>query len=129
MYIGTQGRFDDDTQLEVLSQLGVNSVDHTPSEPWTDWSTDTIVQQRERFARFGISLEMMHLPLRGRPAVNDQTAREGQPNSAGVIFLGESEERDLQIEQACYRTIIPTEDRLEALEAFREKRPPNFTGR
>ena len=101
MYIGTQGRFDDDTQLEVLSQLGVNNVDHTPSEPWTDWSTDTIVQQRERFARFGISLEMMHLPLRGRPAVNDQTAREGQPNSAGVIFLGESEERDRQIDQAC----------------------------
>ena len=35
----------------------------------------------------------------------------------------------LEIEQACYQTIIPTEDRLEALEAFREKRPPRFKGR
>ena len=34
----------------------------------------------------------------------------------------------LAIEQACYQTIIPTEDRLEALEAFREKRPPVFKG-
>ncbi len=34
----------------------------------------------------------------------------------------------LEIEQACYQTIIPTEDRLEALEAFREKRAPRFKG-
>ena len=35
----------------------------------------------------------------------------------------------LAIEQACYRTLIPTEDRIEALMAFREKRKPNFKGR
>ena len=33
------------------------------------------------------------------------------------------------IEQACYDVTIPTEDRLEALAAFREKRSPNFKGR
>lgn len=100
MYIGTQGRFNDDTQLEVLAQLGVNNVDHTPSEPWTDWSTEMIVALRERFDKFGVNLEMMHIPLRGRPAIKD-SGREGQPNSAGVIFMGESDERDRQIDQAC----------------------------
>jgi mannonate dehydratase len=100
MYIGTQGRFNDDTQLEVLAQLGVNNVDHTPSEPWTDWSTEMIVAMRERFDKFGVNLEMMHVPLRGRPAIKDP-GREGQPNSAGVIFMGESDERNRQIDQAC----------------------------
>ncbi|MEE2754986.1 MAG: mannonate dehydratase [Candidatus Latescibacterota bacterium] len=100
MYIGTQGRFNDDTQLEVLAQLGVNNVDHTPSEPWTDWSTEMIVALRERFDKFGVNLEMMHIPLRGRPAIKDP-GREGQPNSAGVIFMGESDERNRQIDQAC----------------------------
>ncbi len=101
MYLGTQGTFNDDVELEVLAQLGVNHVDHTPSSPWTEWTTDMIVQQRERFDRYGIRLEMMHLPLRGRPAIKDATGRAGQPNSAGVIFLGASDERDRQIDQVC----------------------------
>jgi mannonate dehydratase len=101
MYIGTQGRFEDDTQLEVLAQLGVNHVDHTPSEPWTEWSTEMMVALRERFDKLGINLEMMHIPLRGRPAIKDNPGRAGQPNSAGVIFMGESDERDRQIDQAC----------------------------
>ncbi|WP_019121601.1 enoyl-CoA hydratase-related protein [Brevibacillus massiliensis] len=34
----------------------------------------------------------------------------------------------LDLETMCYEAIIPTKDRLEALEAFREKRKPVFTG-
>lgn len=35
----------------------------------------------------------------------------------------------LAIEAECYKVIIPTEDRLEALAAFREKRKPEFKGK
>ncbi|MDF2680556.1 MAG: putative enoyl-CoA hydratase [Brevibacillus sp.] len=34
----------------------------------------------------------------------------------------------LDLESMCYEVIIPTKDRLEALEAFREKRRPEFKG-
>lgn len=34
----------------------------------------------------------------------------------------------MEIEKACYGTIIPTKDRLEGLSAFKEKRKPVYTG-
>jgi enoyl-CoA hydratase/carnithine racemase len=38
-------------------------------------------------------------------------------------------EKGLELEWACYETIIPTEDRLEALEAFAAKRKPVYRGK
>eukprot|EP00467_Chlorarachnion_reptans_P003058 CAMPEP_0114519580 /NCGR_PEP_ID=MMETSP0109-20121206/19091_1 /TAXON_ID=29199 /ORGANISM="Chlorarachnion reptans, Strain CCCM449" /LENGTH=298 /DNA_ID=CAMNT_0001700353 /DNA_START=78 /DNA_END=974 /DNA_ORIENTATION=+ len=38
-------------------------------------------------------------------------------------------ETGLAIEQACYAQVIPTEDRLEGLAAFREKRTPQYKGK
>ena len=35
----------------------------------------------------------------------------------------------LEIERKAYELTIPTEDRVEALQAFAEKRKPNFRGR
>ncbi|KAJ2080625.1 hypothetical protein H4R24_002946 [Coemansia sp. RSA 988] len=35
----------------------------------------------------------------------------------------------LDVEQLCYAQVIPTEDRIEGLRAFREKRKPIYTGR
>ena len=35
----------------------------------------------------------------------------------------------LALEEACYARVIPTEDRLEGLAAFREKRKPQYKGR
>jgi len=35
----------------------------------------------------------------------------------------------LAFEQACYAQVIPTQDRLEGLKAFREKRKPQYEGK
>ena len=35
----------------------------------------------------------------------------------------------LAFEQTCYAQVIPTQDRLEGLKAFREKRSPQYTGK
>ncbi|MFN0243634.1 MAG: enoyl-CoA hydratase-related protein [Planctomycetota bacterium] len=38
-------------------------------------------------------------------------------------------EEGLEIEARCYERVLPTQDRLEALAAFAEKRKPNYAGR
>ena len=34
----------------------------------------------------------------------------------------------LDFERASYETLLTSQDRIEALQAFKEKRPPNFKG-
>ena len=92
MYIGTQFGCRHDTDIQVLAQLGVLHVDQTPAEPWTEWTADTLKALRDRFARHGIELEMIHVPLSARSALAD---------AAGAIFLGPSDARDRQIERMC----------------------------
>jgi methylglutaconyl-CoA hydratase len=71
------------------------------------------------------------------PAALD-LAREILPN--GPVALRAAKEaidagldRDraggLSVEEACYARVLPTEDRLEGLAAFREKRKPVYRGR
>ena len=92
MYIGTQVGCRHETDIEVLSQLGVVHVDQTPSEPWTDWSAEMLIRMRERFDRYGINLEMIHIPLGSGSAFR---------NPAGAVFLGPSDERERQIDRLC----------------------------
>ena len=92
MYVGTQFGCRHDTDIQVLAQLGVLHVDQTPAEPWTEWTADTLKALRDRFARHGIELEMIHVPLSARSALQDE---------AGAIFLGPSDARDRQLERMC----------------------------
>ena len=89
MYIGSQFGHQTDEEIQVLSQHGVINVDQTPVGPWKDWTTDALVALKERWAKHGISLEMLHIPLGSRSAYD---------NEAGAIFLKPSDERDRQID-------------------------------
>lgn len=92
MYIGTQGRFPEEHDLQQLAQLGVFNIDTTPSEPPTEWTADLITQYRERCAKYDINLEMMHLISSGN-ALKDAYF--------GAIFLKPSDLREKQLDLAC----------------------------
>ena len=90
MYIGTQFGCRNDIDIEVLAQLGVGHVDQKPTEPWMEWTTDTLKGMRDRFDKYGINLEMIHIPLSSRSAYDDE---------AGAVFMGPSDARDRQIDR------------------------------
>ena len=106
MYIGTQVGCRDETDIKVLSQLGVYHVDQTPAEPWTEWSAEMLIRMRERFDRHGINLEMIHIPLSSGSAFR---------NPAGAIFLAPSDERDRQIDRLCEIVRMASEAGLRGL--------------
>ncbi len=65
-------------------------------------------------------------------------AREILPNGPVAVrmakqAINQGQDLDLvdglALEEACYARVIPTEDRLEGLAAFREKRKPQYKGR
>ena len=85
MYLGTQFGARDETDLRQLAQLGVEHVDVTPEEHWTEWTVDLLASIRERYAKQGITVESMHSPLSSRDAFHN-----GMPH----VFL-ERATRDL----------------------------------
>ena len=90
MYIGSQFGAQTDEEMQVLSQLGIRNVDQTPAKPWKDWTAAMLTGMKERWAKHGISMEMIHIPLGSRSAYD---------NEAGAIFLKPSDERDRQIDR------------------------------
>lgn len=106
MYIGTQVGCRDETDIKVLSQLGVYHVDQTPAQPWTEWSAEMLIRMRERFDRHGINLEMIHIPLSSGSAFS---------NPAGAVFLAPSEERERQIDRLCEIVRMASEAGLRGL--------------
>ena len=51
MYVGTQYGARHDTDIKVLAQLGVEHVDVTPKEHWTEWTADLLASYREKYAK------------------------------------------------------------------------------
>ena len=92
MYLGTQTGCRNDADIEVLAQLGVTHVDQSPSEPWSEWTVDTLKAIRDRFDKYEISVEMIHIPLGSQNAFK---------NEAGAIFLEPEDERDRAIDRMC----------------------------
>ena len=70
--------------------LCLKNVDQTPTEPWQDWTTDMLTEMKEQWAKHGLSMEMIHIPLGSNSAYH---------NGAGAIFLKPSDERDRQIDE------------------------------
>ena len=93
MKAGTQDR-SSDADLRVLAAFGVNHIcGSLPSRSLDEsWSVDSLKKYRERVESFGISLDMLPLPLS-----SSYITKAENPN----IMLGKSPERDREIDNIC----------------------------
>src|SRR5438128_8208037 len=91
MKVGTQ-HSDKDEVLSVMSSFGVNHICSTEISPSLDekWSVAGLSRLRERVEKHGITLDMVPIPL---PSAYISRAE------MGAIMMGESPQRDRQIEQ------------------------------
>ena len=92
MHVGTQDSPRTDTDFEVLAQLGVDHLCADPPGPWQEWGVDTISRFREKVESYGISLDIINLPI-------SSTGASG--SSSPNVLQGPSVERDREIEQIC----------------------------
>ena len=106
MYLGTQFRARHETDIRQLVQLGVEHVDVTPEEHWTEWTVDLLASIREQYAKYGVTVESMHIPLGSRDAFHN-----GMPH----VFLGPSDERERELDGLCEIIRMASEVGLRAL--------------
>ena len=106
MYVGTQFRARHETDIRQLAQLGVEHVDVTPEEHWTEWTVDLLASTREQYAKYGITVESMHVPLGSRAAFHN-----GMPH----VFLDPSDERERELDGLCAIIRMASEVGLRAL--------------
>lgn len=91
MKLGTQVPARNDDDYRVMAQLGVRHVSADPLGSPHDWTVDDIARHRDKLAGFGLSLEMVQLPLSSRPIENSQ--------SPDILLAGP--DRDRQIDSIC----------------------------
>ena len=92
MYIGTQDPPRDETDFRLLPQLGIYNICANPDEPWLQWDVELLSRFREKVESFGLTLDLIPLPLSSSPAT-----RQGAPH----VFMGPSADRDREIDQIC----------------------------
>ena len=92
MYVGTQFRPRSDDDYRVFAQLGVEHICGYPPGDATQWTAKVLTRYREKVESFGLTLDMIHLPLS-----SVESSRAENPN----IMLGKSPERDREIEGIC----------------------------
>jgi len=92
MYVGTQIRPRDDTDYRMWAQLGVTHVCVDPPGNPHHWSLDDLHRHRERVESFGLSLDMVQLPMSSAPI-----EKQDSPH----ILLAKEPERQREIDSIC----------------------------
>ncbi len=92
MHIGTQVKPRDDSDYRVWAQLGVTHVCVDPPGNPHHWSLDDLCRHKEHVESFGLSLDMVQLPMSSAPIEQQES-----PN----ILLGREPERQREIDSIC----------------------------
>lgn len=91
MYLGTQMPARSDDDYRVMAQLGVLHVCADPAGNPHDWTLDVLNRHRDHVESFGLTLDMVQLPLSSR------TIEENK--SPDILMKGPN--RDQQIDSIC----------------------------
>jgi len=87
MYVGTQIEPRDDSDYRVWAQLGVTHVCVDPPGSPHYWSLDTLRRHKDHVESFGLSLDMVQLPIPSGP-VTAQDRPYVAPKSATTRVSG-----------------------------------------
>jgi mannonate dehydratase len=91
MQLGTQFRARDDDDYRIMAQLGITHVCADPPGNPHDWTLDILKAHKEKLEGFGLSVQMVQLPLSSR-VIEKQ-------HSQDILTAGP--ERDRQIDSIC----------------------------
>jgi mannonate dehydratase len=91
VFVGTQITQRNDDDYRMWAQLGVTHVCVDPAGNPHDWSLDVLQAHRAHVESFGLSLDMVQLPLSSRPIEQQQ--------SPDILSAGP--DRDRQIDSIC----------------------------
>jgi len=92
MYVGTQFRPRDDSDYRVWAQLCVRHVCVDPPGDPHHWSLDDLRRHKDHVESFGLSLDMVQLPLSSCPIEEAESPH---------ILLGKEPERQREIDSIC----------------------------
>lgn len=92
MYLGTQTHARDDADYQVWAQLGIKHVCADPPGNPHHWSRDVLERHRAKIESFGLTLDMVQLPMNSRPI-----EQQDSPN----ILLAKDPERDRELDSIC----------------------------
>jgi mannonate dehydratase len=92
MYVGTQLRPRDDSDYRVWAQLGVTHVCVDPPGNPHHWQLDDLRRHKDHVESFGLSLDMVQLPLSSRPIEEQESPH---------IMLAQEPERQREIDSIC----------------------------
>lgn len=91
MYLGTQNRVQTDDEYRQLAQLGIRHICADPDGNPHDWTLEKLKRHRDRLDGFGLSLDMVQLPMGSMPIE--------QQHSPDILLNGP--DRDRQIDSIC----------------------------
>jgi mannonate dehydratase len=92
MYLGTQTRPRDDSDYRVWAQLGVTHVCVDPPGDPHRWSLDDLQRHREHVEKFGLTLDMVQLPMSSAPL-----EKQDSPH----VLLGREPDRRRELDSIC----------------------------
>jgi mannonate dehydratase len=91
VYVGTQVAARDDDDYRVFAQLGLKHICADPPGKPSSWKVDDLLRHREKVESFGLTLDMIQLPLPSSPI---ETA-----SYPDILLAGP--DRDRQIDAVC----------------------------